>query len=152
MLAIRRRHIGRVFEQFSRGDSGEARMLRLPLSVQIFMSSTPVDMRKGFDGLMAIVRNEWSADIFTGHLFVFLGRGQNMIKILHWDRGGLVLYVKRLEKGRFIRPRVTKNGQAIELDAVELTLLLDGISVSDVRRPKLWAPPRQINSPKDLSQ
>jgi len=127
-------------------------MLRLPPSTQIFMSSKPVDMRKGFDGLMAIVRNEWSVDVFSGHLFVFLGSAQNLIKILHWDRGGLVLYVKRLEKGRFIRPRMIKNGQAIELDAVELTLLLDGISVSDVRRPKLWAPPRQIKSPKDLSQ
>lgn len=122
-------------------------MLRLPPSIQIFMSSKPVDMRKGFDGLMAIVRNEWSVDVFSGHLFVFLGRGQNQIKILHWDRGGLVLYVKRLEKGRFIRPRVSKDGQAIELDAVELTLLLDGISISEVRRPKFWTPPRRLSSP-----
>lgn len=111
------------------------------------MASKPVDMRKGFDGLMAIVRNEWNVDIFSGHLFVFLGRNQSRIKILHWDRGGLVLYIKRMEKGRFIRPRLSKNGQAIELDAVELTLLLDGISVSEVRRPKLWEPNRQISAP-----
>jgi len=127
-------------------------MLRLPPSTQIFMASKPVDMRKGFDGLMAIVRNEWHVDIFSGHLFVFLGRNQNRIKILHWDRGGLVLYIKRLEKGRFIKPRLSQNGQSIELDAVELTLLLDGISVSEVKRPNFWVPPRQISASKDLSQ
>lgn len=146
MFAIRHGYFGGVREQFGGGDSDEARMLRLPPSIQIFMSSTPVDMRKGFDGLMAIVRNDWGADIFTGHLFVFLGRSQNQIKVLHWDRGGLVLYAKRLEKGRFVRPRVSKDGRTIELDAVELTLLLDGISVSEVRRPKLWSPPRTQNS------
>ena len=123
-------------------------MLRLPLSTQIFMSPQPVDMRKGFDGLMAIVRNEWNVDIFSGHLFVFLGRSQSLVKILHWDRGGLVLYIKRLEKGRFIRPRLSRNRQTIELDSVELTLLLDGISISEVRRPKLWEPPpRQVFEP-----
>ena len=126
-------------------------MLRLPPSTQIFMASKPVDMRKGFDGLMAIVRNEWGIDIFSGHLFVFLGRGQNRIKILHWDRGGLVLYIKRLEKGRFIKPRLSWNGQSIELDAVELTLILDGISVSEVKRPNFWVPPRQNSASKDLS-
>ena len=125
-------------------------MLRLPPSIQIFMASKPVDMRKGFDGLMAIVRNEWGVDIFSGHLFVFLGHNQSRIKILHWDRGGLVLYIKRLEKGKFIRQRLSENGQSIELDAVELTLLLDGISISQVKRPRFWEPPRQIYAKQDL--
>jgi transposase len=116
------------------------------------MSSKPVDMRKGFDGLMAIVRNEWKIDIFSGHLFVFLGRSQNRIKILHWARGGLVLYVKRMEKGRFIKPKLSSDGQAFELDAVELTMLLDGIAVAEVKRPKLWEPRRQISAPKDLGK
>ena len=66
-------------------------MLTLPRSTQIFIASQPVDMRKGFDGLMAIVRNEWQTDVFSGHLFVFLGRNQSLVKILCWDRGGLVL-------------------------------------------------------------
>jgi len=115
-------------------------MLRLPPATQIYMSSKPVDMRKGFDGLMAIIRNEWQTDVFLGHLFVFLGRSQSQVKILHWDRGGLVLYSKRLEKGRFIRPKIRPDGHSIALDALELAMLLDGISVSDVKRPKLWEP------------
>jgi transposase len=106
------------------------------------MSSKPVDLRKGFDGLMAIIRNEWRTDVFCGHLFVFLGRNQSLVKILHWDRGGLVLYSKRLEKGRFIRPKIKPGGNSIGLDALELAMLLDGISVSEVKRPKLWEPPK----------
>jgi len=115
-------------------------MLNLPPAVQIFMAAKPVDMRKGFDGLMAIVRNEWQKDIFSGHLFLFLGHQGNRVKILHWDRGGLVLYYKRLEKGRFVRPKVSLNEAIIELDAVEMTMLLDGIQIHQVKRPVLWEP------------
>lgn len=118
-------------------------MLGLLTGTQIFMSSKPVDMRKGFDGLMAIVRNEWKTDIFSGHLFVFYGRSRSLIKILHWSRGGLALYSKRLEQGQFKRPRLAPDCQSIQLDSVELTLLLDGVSVSEVRRPKLWEPPKR---------
>ena len=64
------------------------------------------------------------------------------MKILHWDRGGLVLYYKRLEKGRFVQPKLASNGQMIELDAVELTMLLDGIHITQVKRPRLWKPAR----------
>lgn len=118
-------------------------MLGLLSSTKIFMSSKPVDMRRGFDGLMAIVRNEWKSNIFLGHLFVFYGRSRSLIKILHWERGGLVLYCKRLERGQFKKPRLAPDCQSIELDSVELTLLLDGIAISEVRRPKLWEPPTQ---------
>lgn len=92
---------------------------------------------------MAIVRNEWKTDIFSGHLFVFYGRSRSLIKILHWTRGGLALYSKRLEQGQFKRPRLAPDCQSIQLDSVELTLLLDGVSVSEVRRPKLWEPPKR---------
>lgn len=118
-------------------------MLGILSSTKIFMSSKPVDMRKGFDGLMAIVRNEWKTDIFSGNLFVFYGRSRSLIKILHWSRGGLALYSKRLEQGQFKRPRLAPDCQSIQLDSVELTLLLDGVSVSEVRRPKLWEPPKR---------
>ena len=120
-------------------------MLSLPPSVKIFMSVACVDMRKGFDGLMAIVKNQWQQDVFGGHLFVFLGHGRNRVKILHWDRGGLVLYCKRLEQGRFVQPKLVPDGDAIELDAVQLGMLLDGINVSCVKRPTLWKPAQEAN-------
>jgi transposase len=72
---------------------------------------------------------------------VFLGRRGDRCKILFWDRGGLVLYYKRLERGRFRAPRITKDGRAIEMDATELAMLLDGIDVRRVRRAEHWRPP-----------
>lgn len=80
-------------------------------------------------------------DLFAGHLFVFLGRRADRCKILFWDRGGLVLYYKRLELGRFRAPRLTSDGRAIEMDATELAMLLDGIDVNRVRRATHWQPP-----------
>lgn len=115
-------------------------MLTLPPSVRIYVASEPVDMRRGHDGLAAIVRNQWKLDLFEGHLFVFVGRRHDRVKILFWDRGGFVLYYKRLERGRFRLPRVTGETQIITLQAGELAMLLDGIDVSAVKQPKRWTP------------
>jgi transposase len=115
-------------------------MWGLPLSVKIFLASKPVDMRKGFDGLMAIVKNHWKQDIFSGHLYVFVGHKGDRLKIIHWERGGLVLYCKRLERGRFKVQNVSIRDDSIQLDAVELSMLLDGIDFKRVYRPKLWRP------------
>ena len=112
----------------------------LPASVKIFMSDQPVDMRKGFDGLLAIVRTAWKQDIFSGHLFVFLGSRRDRAKILFWDKGGFVLYYKRLESGRFKSPKVRADQQSIELDATQLAMLLDGIDLTKVTRKKRWQP------------
>ena len=76
-------------------------MLTLPPSVKIWLAVEPVDMRKGFDGLTTIARDEWKRDPHSGHLFAFVGRRRDRIKILFWDHGGFVLYYKRLENGRF---------------------------------------------------
>jgi transposase len=116
-------------------------LLTLPPSVRIYFAVEPVDLRRGHDGLSGIVRGQWGMDLFAGHLFVFLGRRADRCKILFWDRGGLVLYYKRLERGRFRAPRLTHDGRAIEMDATELAMLLDGIDVRRVRRAEHWQPP-----------
>lgn len=90
--------------------------------------------------MAAIVRGQWSLDVFGGHLFVFLGRRLDRCKVLFWDRGGLVLYYKRLERGRFRLPRLSADGRAVEMDATELAMLLDGIDVRQVKRPRRWQP------------
>jgi len=118
-------------------------MLTLPPSVKIYLASAPVDMRRGHDGLMAIVKNEWALDPFTGHLFVFVGRQFDRIKVFFWDRGGFVLFYKRLEKGRFKVPWRRLKGRSIELESGELSMLLDGINISHVRRPSRWRPPQK---------
>jgi transposase len=117
----------------------------LPPSVKIFMSDRPVDMRNGFDGLTAIVKNQWQQDVFSGHLFVFLGARRDRAKILFWDNGGFVLYYKRLEKGRFKSPKILKDKSAIELDSTELSMLLDGIDLAKVRRLDRWSPKNLTN-------
>ncbi len=97
-------------------------------------------MRKGFDGLMAIVRNLWSRDPFTGHLYVFISRRRDRAKVLWWDDGGFVLYYKRLEAGRFKMPTVRPGEQTVRLEATQLAMLLSGIDLSRVRKPRRWMP------------
>lgn len=112
----------------------------LPPSVQIWLATEPVDMRRGHDGLLALVRALGVADPYSGHLFVFLGRRADRCKILYWDRGGFVVAYKRLERGRFRLPEMREGARSVVLDATALTMLLDGIDVRRVRRPELWTP------------
>ena len=115
-------------------------MLILPASVRIYVAVEPVDLRRGHDGLSAIVQGQWGLDPFEGHLFVFFGRQRNRCKILFWDRGGMVLYYKRLEQGRFRAPQVAADGRSVQIDSTELAMLLDGIDVGQVYRPRHWQP------------
>lgn len=115
-------------------------MLNLPQSVKIYLATEPTDMRKGPDGLSAMVRSK-KLDPFSGDLFAFISRRRDRVKILTWSVGGFVLYYKRLEKGRFKRPTMTPGQCTVLLDSTQLNMLLDGIDLSRVRRPKLWKPP-----------
>jgi transposase len=121
-------------------------MLTLPPSVRIYLATGKVDLRRGHDGLGAIVRNQWKLDVYGGHLFVFVGRRGDRCKILFWDHGGFVLYYKRLERGRFRVPSVPADGISVTIDATELAMLLDGIDVVSVKRPKRWEPPRSTGA------
>ncbi len=116
-------------------------MLTLPASVRVYLAAEPVDLRRWHDGLVAIVRNTWRLNPFDGHLFVFLGKRVDRVKVLAWDRNGFVLYYKRLSKGRFCMPSIPAGAQRIELDAPTLAMLLAGIDVKFVKRPRVWAPP-----------
>ena len=116
-------------------------MLTLPSSVRVYLAAEPVDLRRGHDGLVAIVRTAWRLDPFGGHLFVFLGRRLDRVKILVWDRNGFVLYYKRLSQGRFRMPTIASGAKHVQMDATMLAMLLDGIDVRHVHRPATWAPP-----------
>ena len=115
-------------------------MMLLPHSVRIWVSAAAVDMRCGHDGLMSQVKNTLGLDPFSGHLFVFLGKSRDRCKILYFDRGGFVLYYKRLEKARFVLPRIDEGEQTATIDATDLAMLLDGIDLKRVRKPALWEP------------
>jgi len=116
-------------------------MLTLPTSVRVHLAATPIDLRRGHDGLIAIVRNDWKMNPYEGHLYVFLGRRLDRVKILLWDRNGFVLYYKRLSQGRFRMPKIPSGAERVEMDAKVLAMLLDGIDVKYVKRDPAWTPP-----------
>jgi transposase len=126
-------------------------MLSMTQKSRIFLAFEPADMRKGIDGLGALVK-QYGEDIFGGHLFVFLSKSRDRVKILTFERGGFVVYYKRLEKGRFSLPQATAEQATIALDAAQLHMLLDGIDLNRVQRPKLWTPPgvKKIDTRSDL--
>ena len=120
-------------------------MIGLPSSVRIYLFCAPVDMRNGHNGLSAIVTRS-GEDVFSGHLFVFFSRRRDRVKILTWDNGGYILWYKRQELGRFKFPEVSTEQKTMSLDSAQLSMLLDGIDFSRVRRSKKWRPP-QKNAP-----
>jgi len=118
-------------------------VLTLPSSVRIWLCTGAVDLRKGFDGLAAIVRNQWQMDVFVGHLLVFLGMRRDRCKILLSEPGGMAIYFKRLERGRFRIPARLDDVSHVEIDATALTMLLDGVDFGRVRRADHWKPPEE---------
>jgi transposase len=115
-------------------------VLLLPRAVRILLAAEPVDLRKSIDGLAALVRSGWKENVFAGHLFVFISRRRDRVKVLTWDNGGFIVFYKRLEQGRFRLPQFHEGALGAQLDATQLAMLLDGIDVSHVRRPKKWSP------------
>ena len=100
--------------------------LALPPSTKIDLSLAPCDMRKGFDGLSAQVRNILQLDPFSGAVFLFRGKRGDRLKALVWDGSGLCLYAKRLERGKFVWPRAHEG--ALRLSAAQLAMLLEGLN------------------------
>ncbi|MES2538466.1 MAG: IS66 family insertion sequence element accessory protein TnpB [Pseudomonadota bacterium] len=103
---------------------------------RIWIAAGVTDMRRGMDGLSALVQTALVRDPFCGHVFVFRGRRGDMIKLLWWSGDGLCLFVKRLERGRFIWPQADSG--TVALTSAQLSMLLEGI---DWRHPVRTAAP-----------
>jgi transposase len=112
------------------GIGRSAAMIALPTGTEIWITAGVTDLRRGFDGLSAIVQTILEQNPFSGHVFVFRGRRGDLIKVLWWDGDGLCLFAKRLERGRFVWPKA-ENGK-VPLTRAQLSMLLEGI---DWRRP-----------------
>jgi transposase len=96
-------------------------------------------MRKSFDGLSGIIRSAFQADPLDGNLFLFINRRRDRLKILYWDRDGLALWYKRLEAGTF-EVLACHNDQAhVEIDATQLAMILNGVSLGSAKRRKRYA-------------
>jgi transposase len=120
-------------------------VLTLPAAVHIYVAAEPVDLRRGFDGLAAATRSLIRLEPLSGHVFAFLNRRRNRIKLLVWDRTGYLVVYKRLERGTFQVPmRPARGERHVEIDAGELALILEGVDLRGaVRRPR-W---RHLPSP-----
>jgi transposase len=113
--------------------------------IQVFMAVEPVDMRKSFDGLSAAVQTVFARNVLEGHLFLFLNRRRDLVKCLWWDRDGLAIFAKRLERGSFEMPRHDAPTKQLHLDAMQLALLLGGVQLDSVkRRPRYQLPNSSI--------
>ena len=114
-------------------------MLILPASVRIYVAAEAIDLRRGFDGLAAATRSVIGGDPMSGHVFCYLNRRRDRMKVLVWDRTGFVLLYKRLEHGCFALPSEPEVGKRhIEVDAGELGLMLEGLDLRGARRRPRW--------------
>jgi transposase len=111
-------------------------MLGLPTSTRVWLAAGVTDMRKGMDGLAALVQSALDEQPFSGDVFVFRGKRGDLVKLLWWSGDGMNLYVTRLERGRFGWPQATSG--TVHLGNAQLSMLLEGI---DWRRPtRTWQP------------
>jgi transposase len=106
--------------------------------IRIFLCTIPTKMTCSFDSLMGLVQQIFDEDPLSGHLFLFVNRQRDRLKILFWDHDGLAIFYKRLEAGTFQLPRTSRDEQGVELDERELNRLLTGIDLRTGRRRRRY--------------
>jgi transposase len=112
-------------------------MLALTSAHRYLLRKAPTDMRKGFDSLCGLVRNELGRDPLSGEVFVFIGPRRDRIKLLLYESGGFVLWYKRLEKGTIELPQ---GEGALRLTWQQLVLMIEGIKLDQPRTRPRWSP------------
>jgi transposase len=116
-------------------------MLNFPPAVRIWLGTSPVDLRRSFDGLAEEVRQHLHNDPLSGHIFVFRNKRGDRVKLLYWDEDGYVIVYKRLEEGVFRWPAAAAGQPSVALRAAELAMLLDGIDWSKAQRGRRYHRP-----------
>jgi transposase len=112
-------------------------MFGLGLATKIYIAVEGVDMRKGFEGLYGLVRDQLGQDPLSGHLFLFTNRTRTRLKALVWDGSGLWVCAKRLEKGRFRWPEADL-ARSVVMRPEELAMLVNGLDSTQSRPRKNW--------------
>lgn len=119
-------------------------MFSLNESHHYYLCSSPVDMRGGFNSLCGIVRGFMKRDPLNGEVFVFINKSRTRIKLLHWERGGLVIYHKRLETGNLSLPVFDISTKSYRMSWCDLVMMVEGISFKDITRKKRYNFPAKI--------
>ena len=108
-------------------------MLNLPPSLSVYVCSQVADMRRSFDGLIAMIQQYMDeVDVYGHHLFVFRNRNGDRLKLLYWEGDGFVIWYKRLEEGVFQLP--TSCDDYVQISAAQMAMLLEGIDIRNVAR------------------
>jgi transposase len=118
-------------------------MLSVSSQTRIFLAREPVDMRKSFNGLIGLTESVLQQDPLSGHLFVFINRRRDRIKLLYWGGSGFCIWYQQLERGGYQLPDATTADErsGVEITATQLSLILDGVDLSSVRqRPRYRLP------------
>ena len=110
-------------------------MLSLSTQQKYFVFNGNADMRKGFDGLSGLVRNNLGKDPICGDVFVFFNRTRTHVKLLCWEQDGYAVYYKRLERGSFEIPSQSSDG-TLQITSQTLSRILQGIILSSIKRKK----------------
>ena len=97
------------------------------------------DMRKGFDGLCGLVRNELVQNPLSGDVYIFINRRRNQIKLLSWESGGLAIYSKRLEQGTYELPDVKNPTTDLEISSESLGFILEGVQLNSIQKRKRFS-------------
>jgi transposase len=112
-------------------------MFGVGLATRIYLAAGATDMRKGFEGLYGLVRDQLQLEPLSGHIFIFSNAQRNRLKLLFWDGSGLWVCAKRLERGRFRWPQAEATQSKVVLSQEELALLVSGIDLAGSKR-RAW--------------
>lgn len=112
-------------------------MLSLQDNRRFFLYPVPSDMRKSFDRLGGLVKQQMNLSLLSGDVFIFINKRRNQIKLLSWDKDGFCIYHKRLQKGTFELPQPAPHATSILLTALQLRFILEGIQLQSIQhRPR----------------
>jgi transposase len=120
-------------------------MLAISSQAKIYLYALPVDMRKSFDGLFGIIKSDLHLDVRDGGVFMFLNLRRDRIKLMYWDKDGIAIWMKRLEKNCFQRPMRSPDGKHVIVDSTELQSILAGIDLSSIKMRKRYVAPNSIH-------
>jgi transposase len=122
-------------------------VILLPRAVRVYFATQPANLRQSFEGLTNQIRGALGYDPLSGHVFVFLNRRRNQVKLILWTRGGFTIVHKRLERGTFTFPaRVVDGAASVAIDVHELAMLLEGIEIAQTKIKPRWDPESHVRS------
>ena len=110
--------------------------------------SHPTDMRKSFDALSGLVRNNLDFNPNGGEVFIFINKTRDKVKLLHWQGSGYLLYYKRLEKGTFELPRYDASVGSISLSYAQLVMIMDGLTIKNLHKRVRYHPSKAPVNPE----